>query len=142
MCNDRSVFVEFEYLETPLKVTLGDGYEVDAIGHGVVVINSVLPSGRSKRCRLHNVLYVPRLSYNLFSVSMATEHEKTVRFGKDNCQVLDKDKLVAVAIKVGELYYLKCHMNGVYSNTAKIQVQESKEDKWHRRFGHLGVTNL
>ena len=30
----------------------------------------------------------------------------------------------------------------MYSNTAKIQVQESKEDKWHRRFGHLGVRNL
>ena len=62
MCNDRSVFVEFESLETPLKVTLGDGYEVDAIGHGVVVMNSELPSGRSKRCKLHNVLYVPRLT--------------------------------------------------------------------------------
>ena len=101
MCNDRSVFVDFEYVETPLKVTLGDGYEVDAIGHGVVVMNSELPSGRSKRCKLHNVLYAPRLSYNLFSVSMATEHEKTVRFGKANCQVLDKDKLIAVPVKVG-----------------------------------------
>ena len=70
MCNDRFVFVEFESLETLLKVTLGDVYEVDAIGHEVVVMNSELPSGRSKRCKLHNVLYVPRLSYNLFSVSM------------------------------------------------------------------------
>ena len=33
-------------------------------------------------------------------------------------------------------------MNDVYSNTANIQVQESKEDKWHQRFGNLGVSNL
>ena len=91
---------------------------------------------------MHVVLHVPRLSYNLFSVSMATKRDKTVRFGKTNCQVLDKNEPVAIAIKVGELYYLKCHMNGIYSNTAETQVQESKEDKWHRRFGHLSARNL
>ena len=71
-------------LKTPLKVTLGDGYEVDAIGCGVVMLNSVLPSGESKRCYLQNVLCVPRLSYNLFSVSVTTEHGKTVGFSKDS----------------------------------------------------------
>ena len=121
MCNDQSVFVTYESLKTPLKVTLGDGYEVDALGRGVVILYSELPSGRSKRCKLHDVLHVPRLSYNLFSVSMATKRDKTVRFGKTKCQVLDKNKPVAIAIKVGELYYLKCHMNGIYSNTAKTQ---------------------
>lgn len=142
MCNDRSIFMEYENLKTPQKVTLGDGYEVNAVGRGAVVVNSELPSGRSKRCTLHDVLYVPRLSHNLFSVSMATKRGKTVRFGKANCQVLDEEKLVAVASKIGELYYLKCNPSHVYSNTAKTQVQESKEDKWHRRFGHLGVRSL
>ena len=48
-------------------------------------LNSVLPSGESKKCNLQNVLYVPRLSYNLFSVSVTTECGKTVRFSKDSC---------------------------------------------------------
>ena len=63
MCN-QSLFVEYESLKTPLKVTLGEGYDVDAIGCGVVMLNStsVLPSGESKRCNLQNVLCVPRLS--------------------------------------------------------------------------------
>ena len=52
LSNDQSLFVEYESLKTPLKVTLGDGYEVDAIGHGVVMLDSVLPSGESKRCNL------------------------------------------------------------------------------------------
>ena len=84
MYNDQSLFVEYESLKTPMKVTLGDGYEVDAIGCGVVMLNSVLPSGGSKRCDLQNVLCVPRLSYNLFSVSVTTEHGKTVRFSEDS----------------------------------------------------------
>ena len=59
MCNDKSLFVEYESLKTLLKVTLGDEYEVDAIGHGVVMLNGVLPNGVCKRCKLHNILYVP-----------------------------------------------------------------------------------
>ena len=71
MCNNKPLFMEYESLKTPLKVTLGDRYEVDAIGSGVVMLNIVLRSG--KQCMLHSVLYVPRLSYNLLSVSVATE---------------------------------------------------------------------
>ena len=61
-------------MKTPLKATLGDEYEIDAIRCEVVMLNSVLSSGKSKRCNLQNVLYMPRLSYNLFSVSVTTEH--------------------------------------------------------------------
>ena len=37
MCNDKFLFTEYDSLETLLKVTLGDGDEVDAIGHDVVM---------------------------------------------------------------------------------------------------------
>lgn len=141
-CNDRAVFVENHCLETPMNVTLDDGYEVHTVGRGVVVLQSELSKERSKRCTLHNVLHVPRLSYNLFSVSMATEHGKTVSFGKINCQVMDEEKLVAVATKMGELYYLDCCTCHVYSNTVKAHPQSPKEDIWHRRYGHLGVRSL
>ena len=119
MCNNKSLFMEYESLKTPLKVTLGDGYEVDAIGSGVVMLNTVLPSGESKQWKLHSVLYVPRLSYNLLGVSVATERGKTVRLEKDCYQVLDEGKLVAVANKIGELCYLNCHARHVNSNTAE-----------------------
>ena len=39
---------------------------------------------------------MPRLSYNLLSVLVATEHRKSVSFEKAGCQVLDKGKPVAV----------------------------------------------
>ena len=129
--NDQSFFVEYESLKTPLKVTIGDGYEIDVTILGVVILTSVLPSGESEKCTLQNVLYVPRLCYNLFSVSVTTERGKTVRFSKDSCQVLDEGKLVAVATKGGELYYLNFHVSGVCSNAAESKVTESKEDRWH-----------
>ena len=142
MCNDQSLFVQYESLKTHLKVTIGDGYEIDTIVHGVVMLTSVLPSGESKKHNLQNVLYVPRLCYNLFSVSATTERGKTVRFSNDSCQVLNEGKLFAVATKVGEIYYLNFHINRVCSNAAKTKVTESKEDRWHHRFGHLGARSL
>ena len=52
-----------------------------------------------------SVLYVPRLSYNLFSVLQ--KMEKLWDSGKPT--VFNK-RLVAVATKAGELYYLNCFL--------------------------------
>ena len=106
MCNDRKLFVELHNLEKPQEVTLGDGHDLDAIGRGVVVLETKLPSGRTKKCKLHVVLYVPKLSYNLLSVSKTSDAGKTTRFGEASCQIVDeKRKLIAVATRVGDLYY-------------------------------------
>ena len=143
MCNDQKLFVKLHNLQKPLKVTLGNGYGLDAIGRGVVVLETKLPSGRMKKCKLHDVLYVPKLSYNLLSVSKATELGKTTRFGEASCQILDANrKLIAVATRIGDLYYLNCRTDHQQFNTAESKSWETKEDIWHRHFGHLGVRNL
>ena len=105
MCNDRSLFIELRKLDNPLEVTLGDGYNLDAIGRGVVVPETKLPSGRTKRCKLQDVLYVPKLSYNLLSVSRMSDAKTSTRFGEANCEILDENKkLIAVATRLGDLY--------------------------------------
>ena len=42
MCNDQTAFVTYEELKTPLEVTLGDGYKVDAIRNKDVVLTNQL----------------------------------------------------------------------------------------------------
>ena len=124
-------------------MTLGDGYNLDAIGRGVVVLETKLPSGRTKRCKLHDVLYVPKLSYNLLSVSKMSDAKKFTRFGEANCQVLDENKkLIAVATRLGDLYYLNYRSDSQRTHTAAERFPETKEDVWHRQFGHLGAKNL
>ena len=143
MCNDRKLFVELRNLDKPLEVTLGDGYDLHAIGRGVVVLETKLPSGRTKKCKLHDVLYVPKLSYNLLSVSRTSDAGKTARFGETSCQILDANrKLVAVATRVGDLYYLSCRQGSQKCHTAVDKGTETREDVWHRRYGHLGTRNL
>ena len=82
MCNDDKLFVEICSLKQPLEVTLGDGCAVEATGQGTVVLEMASTGGKTGKCKLHEVLYVPDLSYNLLSVSKAVEAGKVVWNGE------------------------------------------------------------
>jgi len=69
MCNSDKQFVELSTLIQPLEVTLGDGHALEATGCGIVTLKMKLPQGKSIKCKPHDVLYVPKLSYNLLSAS-------------------------------------------------------------------------
>ena len=71
-CDDK-LFDKLHSLEQPLEVMLGDGYAVEATGRGTVVLEVTEVGGKASRCKLHEVLYVPDLSYNLLSVSRAAK---------------------------------------------------------------------
>lgn len=122
---------------------MGDGHTLEAVGHGIVELDMNLPDGTTKRCKLHDVLYVPNLTYNLLSVSKAAESGKTAEFSKTNCRFLDaKKKLIAVGMRLGSLYYLDCLTSCQHANAAECSHEESREEVWHRRFGHLGTQSL
>lgn len=144
MCNNRKMFIEFESSQPIQEVTLGDGYSVEATGSGSVMLNMILADDKIQKCKLSNVLYVPRLSYNLLSVSMATQSGKTVKFSANECSLMDANgKPIAIAKKVDSLYYVHCQEHKeAHSAATESAHKETKGTTWHRRFGHLGVQNL
>ena len=78
-----------------------------AVGIGEVVLDMVLPNCESKSYTLHDVLYVPTLSYNLLSVAKASQKGKIVKFAKFACYMLDKrHKMVAKATEIESVYQL------------------------------------
>jgi hypothetical protein len=143
ICNDKTSFIELHTLKKPQDVTLGDGHVLSATGTGDVAVELILENGKTKRCRLHDVLYVPELTYNLLSVSKATEAGKRVRFHSNECKILDEhENVVATATKRGSLYYLACQKVKPQVNQAYTSNAGSKELRWHRRFGHLNERSL
>ena len=66
MCNDETMFSRFHLLEQPQQVKLGDGHILEATAHGIVSLQMNLSDAKTRRCKLHDVLFVPKLSYNLF----------------------------------------------------------------------------
>ena len=140
MCCDSGLFETLENLKHPIDVSVGDGHSLKATGRGIISLNMRLSFEKLTKCKLMDVLYVPKLSYNLLSVSKATEAGATTEFNEQGCQIYNgSNKLIAVAKKTGSLYYLNC-----LTCIEKVNVvdQKTKEMIWHRRFGHLGMQNL
>ncbi len=141
MSNNRSLFTQVRDLDPAETVTLGDGRDLEVKSVGTVVLEMLLPDGSSRRCSLQRVLYVPKLAYNLVSVSRATEAEKTVTFSRKGCEFLNScGQTIAFATKQGSLYHLELCRKSQESVHA-VQ-KENKERLWHRRFGHLNKQSL
>ena len=72
------------------------------------MLETLLPDGGTKQCRLNNVLLVPKLSYSLLSVSKASTAGKITKFDKAGCEILDEQKkVIAFTTRVGNLYHLE-----------------------------------
>ena len=79
ICNDRNLFVKLDPLKIPISVTLEDGCVLKVTGQGIVSLKMTYDCG-TRKCKLHDVLHVPDLSYYLLSVSKAVEK-------RNNCEV-------------------------------------------------------
>ena len=107
MTNDEEQFSDFRRFDKLKQVALGDGRELEAVGQGTVYLTVNLPKGETCQRKLRDVLYVPRLSYSLLSVSKVTDAGKTTEFDDVHCRIIGEGgKLLAMATKVGSLYYL------------------------------------
>ena len=80
MTFESSVLHNYKDFEAPEPVGLGDGHTVSAIGVGKVKVITQLHNDKRVVCWMTNVLYVPKLTNNLFSVNAATSTGNTVSF--------------------------------------------------------------
>ena len=133
----RDALREYREFEYPEPVQLGDGRMVNALGAGKVKMISQLIPGRKVTGWMTEVLYVPKLTSNLFSVHFAAQKGNVVSFGHENCWIRNrKRKLIGTGSSLGKLYKLNCAV--LKSPTEKAKVASgpetrSKTELWHRR---------
>lgn len=142
MCNDRALFTDMVTMKQPHNVMLGDDHHVEAVGRGTVMLDIECSPGRTKKCTLTDVLYVPGLTFNLISVSKSSDKIGRAVFTSEGCEFLDAGgKVAATGRRVGDLYYLNCREN---QQSARVtQGSDSPQaELWHRRFGHLGTQSM
>jgi len=92
MSFDKSLISEFQECSA-FQVGMGDESSVTAFGYGSVLL-TLCVSGRKLLCKLKNVLYVPKLSYNLMSISAIDEQGFKTEFIDGACRV-SKGTIVA-----------------------------------------------
>ena len=87
---------------------MGDGNSLGVAGEGTVDMDMLLNDGVRRGCALKKVLYIPKLAYNLVSVSRAAEAGKTVHFDDSGCEFHnERAEVIALGVRQGTLYYLK-----------------------------------
>ncbi|MEN7973604.1 MAG: reverse transcriptase domain-containing protein, partial [Verrucomicrobiota bacterium] len=107
MTFQKELFSQLYHLDTPKKVTLGDGREVEGVGKGRVNLQR-FHQGRWQDAVLNDVLYVPKLHSNLYSISSAAKCGRDVIFGNRGCTVQESAtrEVVCTGDLSGGLYYL------------------------------------
>ncbi len=73
-CHEE-ILQNYQQFPRPQSVKLGDGRVVDALGFGNVKLKMTFKSSDVKSVTMFDVLYVPKLSGNLFSVGAAVKEE-------------------------------------------------------------------
>ena len=133
---DKELLADYKELEIPEKVSLGDGYTVDARGVENVHLNMVFEGDPSKKFVMYRVLYVPQLASNLFSVRAAALKGNIVKFGHSRCWIRDGSGILrGMGSLVNKLYQLDCEV--LRSEQVSLAASQDNEvDVWHFRLGH------
>ena len=141
----KEVLYDYKEFEVPEHVGLGDGRTVKALGTGRVKFITQLRH-RRRTGWMMDVLYVPKLTSNLFSVHATALKKKVVLFGKRYCWIRDQNRrLVGIGSSVGKLYKLDCAVENPSMERATVAGElqgSSKVDLWHRRLAHVNINQL
>ena len=138
---EKNILTHYRQFEHRQKVSLGDGRTVDAVGVGDVHVNMQFKVSQPRKCVIQQVLHVPELACNLFSVRAAAAKGNQVKFSHSQCWIMDRNgKLCGIGLMENKLYSLNCDL-ATTEHTVKEHVVLAAEyndmDLWHQRLGHL-----
>ncbi|KAL5515273.1 hypothetical protein EMCRGX_G000418 [Ephydatia muelleri] len=145
MTQTQEFMVNYEEFGTPQKVCLGDGRTLEAFGKGKVIVTMVFKRCEREKVTMYDVLYVPKLACNLFSVRAAAAKGNTVKFDDSGCCIWDRrGNLLGTGSLVEKLYYLDCETT---ISQEKVSIASgfpvnNKINLWHQRLGHLNEHQL
>ena len=136
MTFDRELLSDFT--EERSDVFLGDDGVLPGIGKGVARVPVYDVSGVTN-LTLHDVLYVPDLKKNLFSVPAVTKRGAVVQFDHEKCALSKDGKYFNVGHKVGDKLY---KLNNKPEYATLSYENPSSLELWHQRLCHLNYYSV
>lgn len=139
--NRREWFHDYRPLRNSGVISLGDNKECEIIGEGTILIMKYV-NDDWRPGRIENVLYVPKLKKNLFSVGVCTSKGFDVVF-KDNwvnLKVNNED--VALGVKQQNEIYRMLFKVVVEQQVTEVNASTADLQVWHERLGHVNVRKM
>lgn len=105
MTNRREWFFEYQQFSDLVKIYIGNGEKVSALGQGNIRIETNV-KGKWSKGILCDVLHAPDMKHNLFSVRASAKKgvDFSLRNNGKECIFTSKNKVVAVGVEIGKLY--------------------------------------
>ena len=142
MTSQLNYLTNYQTFDKPERVGLGDGRVVKALGVGNMQLKMLFKVSDPKQAVLYDVLYVPKLACNLFSVRAAASKGNTVRFEQSKCWIRHKTgRLEGMGSLVGNLYQLDCEPVTEEQASSACE-QKSDINLWRQRLGHPSEQRL
>lgn len=143
MVFDSSYLRNIKQLEKPVPIITASG-EVDySYFYGVADIITRV-GNKEINATVTNVLLVPGMEYNLFSILSTGKLGMTTTFDGSCAKIVHKGRTVAEGKISGKVYILDAVvMRQSETNKALLTVPSVDEYKlWHRRLGHIGKSGM
>jgi gag-polypeptide of LTR copia-type/Integrase core domain/GAG-pre-integrase domain len=140
MTPHREMFTTYECFNgNDLEIKLGDHSKIYAKGKGTIEMELNV-NDKQITGTISNVLHVPELRTNLFSIDKALSRNLTIEWAPNKATFLHKKLPIMTASKRGTMFFIN---GSVIRPEVNIAIDEKNESKtWHERLGHIGIQNL
>ncbi|KAF0729523.1 hypothetical protein Ae201684_012791 [Aphanomyces euteiches] len=147
-CKDISWFTTLEPFTGKVRVANGDDMNIE--GRGTIELEMNTPSGIVP-IRMTDVMYIPSIQFNLFSLSRVIRYGFCTKFSKHGCIITRDNKVYAQTIERANLLFLdiatRVKQSEVLASNAKTTstspafslLTNTPADLWHARLGHISV---
>lgn len=142
MSSKKSWFIEYEELLHPIPVKMGNGEVIYAKGKGKINIKAYNGTYWIEK-HIDNVLHVPDLQYNLFSLTSVLDKGYKLYSDHLHCSLKRNGEIVAVGERIGNLYTMKFRTNTIVRETkheiAQLMEKTSTLQGWHEKLVHQNI---
>lgn len=136
MTSHREWFTQYKSLsKDSLAITIGDNTMLHAAGRGQIVVDVII-NGRKIQHTLGDVLHVPGIKRNLFSIGAATDRGIEAKLGRCILKLFRNGALIATGQREGnELYRMNMRVSSIAEANFN-NVKSASLQTWHERLGH------
>ena len=147
MVKDINLFSTITSLENPIRINTANGH-CFAYGEGSIPY-SFYYKNRKLQGNLNNVLFVPDITVNLYSITGATKRGKRIEFENNTCLIRSKEHDVIAKCKNG-LWELDINLinasniepEDTVPTSSALLVTSDPNLLWHYRLGHINYNRL
>lgn len=147
MSDNRALFDYMQPIPPGKRLIKGVGKNNEALqatGIGSISIRSKV-DGEWHDGTLCNVLFVPNLGVNLFSIGATTERGVIASFDNHGVKLTNNGKIVGTGSKIKKrLYQMRFsnHQSSVASTALAARATPNSIQTWHERLGHVNFSTL